>query len=408
MMLRVLHCGDFHLSEGPRVGDTLRCLEALVDDGIAQGVQLWLVGGDLTGTTVPHRATILERNTLAALFQRMAAHAPVVVTSGNHDAPQDIAIYGRLDAPHPIVVAEAPTCTDVAGARLFLFPYPWKGQWLRGHAGLTIEEQDRAVEADLRALLGSWQTEAAEARTASIPTIFLGHVTIAGCAVAGGEVIPAGREITLSTDDLAALGVDYVALSHVHLGQEMAPGIWYAGSPSRSNFGEADQKGHLIVDVLPGQLPQVHRRLTPARRFVTLRARWEIEEGRGWVWDPEGSEAERAALVDGAEVRVLVTLPEEAAETCPTERLAAELTAHGAHAVAIERRVIPQIRQRLDALPGDGTVSGSEQFLRARGAGEKLAMLWRVRGDQAPPAEQQTRCLARLAALEEAAIQEAA
>lgn len=241
-----------------------------------------------------------------------------------------------------------------------------------------------------------------------MPTIFLGHVTIAGCAIAGGEVIPAGREITLSTDDLVALGVDYVALGHIHLAQEMGPGIWYAGSPSRANFGEADAKGHLIVDVIPGQLPQVHRRLTPARRFVTLRARWEIEEGRGWVWDPAGSDAERATLVAGAEVRVLVTLPEEAAETCPTERLAADLTAQGAYAMTIERRVIPQVRQRLDALPGDGTTSGSEQFLRARGVGEKLAMLWRVRGEQAPPAEQQTRCLARLAALEEAMTQEAA
>jgi exonuclease SbcD len=383
-MLRVAHTGDLHLTDGPRWSDTYRCLDYLVTDGIEQNVALWLVGGDLCGTQVPHRATVEgERNTLAMLFQRMAEHAPVVLIAGNHDYPRDVLIYGRLRAVHPILVTEEPAVFDVSGARIFALPYPHKRHYLRTEG--TIDEQHRGVEGDLRALFAQWHDQVLEARAAGMVTLFLGHVTIGGCAIAGGEVMPPGQEIEVSVGDLLTLGCDYSGGSHVHLCQEMAPGIWYAGSPDRSNFGEEDEKGYLIVDCAPGQPPVVHRRLTPARRFVTVDVEWSSEKGPVWIKAP-GPEAFRTA-----EVRCRVTVPEQdaaaaAEQIAALERLLVET--RGAHAVKIERRIVPTARVRSDAITTATTTT------------QKLEAYWDSLNSAAPAVEQRQRCVGKLGDLE--------
>src|SRR3990167_6939287 len=115
----ILHTGDLHLTEGPRFADTMRCLEHVVAVGQERGVALWLVGGDLTGTTVPHVATVAERNGIAAILQDMAVRAPVVVIQGNHDAPGDLDIYERLGARHPIYKVARPEIVFTGGAAVF-------------------------------------------------------------------------------------------------------------------------------------------------------------------------------------------------------------------------------------------------------------------------------------------------
>jgi len=387
-VLRVCHSGDWHVPETGRFVDTLRCLDAMIDDGIAQGTGLWLVGGDLGGTTVPYRHPPKVRNAIADRLQRQAAVAPVLVIGGNHDVDEDIAIYGRLKAAHPIVVVTDVRMVEIAGAAILCFPYPWKNRWVAPHAHLPIEEQDRAIEADLRKLLDGWATEVAIARAAGIPTVFLGHVTIGGCAIAGGEVMPPGREISLATADLEALGCDFSALSHIHLCQEMkaGSGIWYAGSPDRSNFGEHDEKGFLIADVESGRPPLVHRRLTPARPFVTIRAAWKQDADGAWAWES----ANPAVHVDvsTAEVRLQIEVPEEAAGTCPVGELVETLKEAGAHEVKIDRRVIPKTRIR------------SEAIVTAKTTAEKCAAYWSTLGPAAPTDEQRERALVKLAELE--------
>ncbi len=394
-MIRILHTGDIHLTEGPRFVETLRCLDALIADGREQGVQLWLVGGDLSGTTVPHRATILEQNTLDSRFQRMAETAPVVILYGNHDAPGDLDGYARLAGPHPIHVAETPRSIGVGSALVFCFPYPLKRRWAAPYMDRPVAEQDRAVEAELRALLATWTAERREMTATGVPTLFLGHVTIGGCAIAGGEVMPPGQEIELAVDDLVALGCDYTGVSHIHLCQEMraGSGIWYAGSPDRSNFGETDEKGHLIVDVTPGRPPVVHRRLTPARAFITVKVAWRADESGTWAWHRDD-----AADVDvaGAEVRVQVEYPEEAAGVCPFADLLDTFKAAGAHDVKLQRRMLPTTRVR------------SEAIATARTTAEKLEALWATLAPENRPSDEaRARLLAKLAELERDPIADA-
>jgi hypothetical protein len=108
--VRVAHTGDVHLEEDRYFGDTAQCLEWFVCDGIRAGVDLFVINGDLT----TYKATIKERNLWIDTLIRMADHAPVIVTAGNHgrELSGDLYVYSRAKGKNPIML-----CTEPGSAR---------------------------------------------------------------------------------------------------------------------------------------------------------------------------------------------------------------------------------------------------------------------------------------------------
>jgi len=51
--MRVAHVSDLHITSGPRLDDQRACLDAILADAARAEPDLWLVTGDLWGTTVP-------------------------------------------------------------------------------------------------------------------------------------------------------------------------------------------------------------------------------------------------------------------------------------------------------------------------------------------------------------------
>ena len=275
-MLRLAHMSDPHVTEGSRFLDTLRCWDAFIDDGIASSVDLWAVTGDLSGIPTNHTMTRAERLAIAVRTQRKANHAPVIYLRGNHDAESDLLVLSRLAASHPILVFEEPGVVDIAGARVFAFPYPFKARWLAAHLKLSIEEQNHAITADIRTLFAAWALQVADARAKGMPTIWLGHVEIEAALLAGGErQLPPGEEITITTGDLLALGCDYSGNGHIHLRQQMAPGVEIVGSRR------------------PHRAPHVHRAPRVARGRRPIRKARDEPGGRplAALPDPEGRSA---------------------------------------------------------------------------------------------------------------------
>ncbi len=381
MALRLAHITDPHETEGQRFIDTKACIDWAVEDAIAEQCQLFAFTGDFSGTTdLSHRPTTLEQNTWDVRFQRCANHAPVIIVYGNHDGPGTLEGYGRLASAHPIIVVSTPQVIDLDGVRVFAFPYPWKSEWLTRVHGASIEEKDAAIEGGIRELFLGWHDQVLDAHARGIPCLWLGHVAIRGCALAGGETLAPGRELTVGVEDLQALGCDYSGSGHIHLSQEMASGIWHVGSVGRSNFGETDPKGYLLVDVAVGR-SFAHRRLTPARPFITVEATWTLDAGDGapgWIWD-------RPASIAGAEVRVQVTIPEEAVGACPADDLEDMLRAEGAVAVVVQRKTVPKQTLRCAAVVEAETIEA------------QLVAFWDTLGDTGPDAEQRQRCLALFA-----------
>lgn len=385
-MLRLAHTADLHLTDGRRFADTRACLEHIVEDGRAHGVDAWLVVGDLTGTTVPHRASPTERNALAAIFQAMAQSGPVVIVVGNHDQADDVAIFGRLKGVHPIIVVDRPAIVDLSSPtfggpplRLYCLPYPQKAWLLAGGIEGTVEDQNARYAGGLREILAHWRLDAEQARAAGLHTVGAMHINVGGSKVAGGEVL-IGQEIELAPHDLDELALDYVALGHIHLHQAMAQRAWYSGSPSAQDFGATDAKGYCLVDIEAGCELRVEHRPTPSRKLVTVDVRWNP--------DTQEFEQDAAPIVEGAEVRVRVAVDESCVASCPLDRLTQIALDAGAHAVDVERRVVPKTRVRSEAIAAALTLP------------DQITAYFDSLGRTGPDAAQRQRALAKLADLE--------
>jgi exonuclease SbcD len=82
------------------------------------------------------------------------------------------------------------------------------------------------------------------------PIIVTYHGTVAGAVSGFEKQLTLEREIQLPQSVLTPLGVDYVALGHVHKHQclRQAPPVVYSGSIERIDFGEINEaKGCVLV-----------------------------------------------------------------------------------------------------------------------------------------------------------------
>ena len=383
--MRLAHVGDLHIG-GARIEDHRAYLDAILADALRAEPDLWLLTGDLWGTTVPHASTVAERAVLYPAIVRMAEVAPVVVVVGNHDSAADLAVLPHLGGRFPIIVAAEGARlrveTSAGVANVYALPYPSRA-WLLRDSDASGAEARAATEAALSQLLTAWgaMIRARRARAPHEVHILAAHVQVSGAVVGGGgEVLDTG-EITVPRSALDDLPIDYGALGHLHIRQEAARRCWYAGSPwPTSHGGTVRRHGWNLVDVggrgkpcgVPrnhdgsfdfgggGDLPtysplrdpalclprEVHHArlypmLTPHRALLTLT--WSWGEG-GWLERPDHLD------VAGAEVRCLLTVAEAFASSCPWPAELARVKAAGAERVVVERRTIPSTRVRAPAV----------------------------------------------------------
>lgn len=385
---RLLHSGDWHVTQGDRIDGQRDVLQALVRSGVEHEVDAFVVPGDLSGTTVPHEMTRRERDVLCDVIQTAANYAPFFIVRGNHDDPADILLFRRLAARHSITVLTHAERRIIGGRRdnlahLHSLPYVTK-RMLLASAGSPygVEAQNIHAQALVEQLLLSWrdiETSPVPGAT-PLPRIMLAHGNVGGSATAGGEKL-IGREIDLMATLLDQLQMDYIALAHIHLAQDAGLFGRFPGSPYPVDFGETDPKGWLIVDVRRGMLPEVARVPSPAKPLVTIGARWGLVDDRWvWTWD------KRPANLEGHEVRVRLEVPDDAIATCDFEAAEQLVRDAGAIAVKVDHKPIVTTRLRAGAI------------LQARTTAEKLKATFDAWGNI--PEDAQLRALARLEELE--------
>jgi DNA repair exonuclease SbcCD nuclease subunit len=378
MQLRICHTGDIHLEEGRYFSDTAQCLEWLVTDAIQASVDLFAINGDLT----TYKATIKERNLWVDMLVRMANHAPVVLVAGNHGAELegDLYVYARARSKHAIYLCIEPEFIELGEAAVAVFPYPRKAA-LAGDDQNLSESFTRQLEEFNRRF---------EQRVGSYK-LFFGHFGVAGAKVSSGQPL-VGRCADYPLNPLRNLKAQYVGLSHVHLRQQLAPRIWYAGSLSRCDYSEVEDKGYNSVTLNAPELSSdlsdldVEFRVSPTRRMIEVHAVYQDGELRL----PE--HLDLLTLKD-SRVKVVVTAPRGPDQLLSREQhenLREKLLA--ASPAELKVKIEHSADLPVEPVP----------IAAARSAEEKLRAYWAMKGT--PPADRQERLLAKLAEVEKAVL----
>jgi DNA repair exonuclease SbcCD nuclease subunit len=378
MPLRFAHAGDFHLDEDRYFADTAQCLEWFVADAIRASVDFFVVNGDLT----TYKATIKERNFWVDKLVEMANHAPVILVAGNHGAELegDLYVFSRAKGKHPIYLCTEPEFIELGEAAVAVFPYPRKAVMAGNEHSLgeTFARQLLEFNRCFEQRPGCYK-------------LFFGHFGVAGARVSSGQPL-VGRCAEYPLDSLRSLKAQYVGLSHVHLRQQLSPRVWYAGSLSRCDYSEVEDKGYNLVALhAPELCPDlsdlnIEFRLSPTPRMVELHAVYEDGELRL----PDNLDL---LTLKDCRVKVVVTVPNG-----PDHLLSREQQDNLREKLLAANPAELKVKIEHDAdLPAEPA-----PIAAVHSAEEKLRAYWTMKG--APPADRQERLLAKLAEVEKAVL----
>jgi exonuclease SbcD len=270
--MRFLHTSDWHLGRTLHGVDLLDAQRTVLEQlcrlvaeppgGVP--VDAVLIAGDVYDRAVPP----VESVTLFAdVLAELTKHSTVIVTGGNHDSAIRLGFGSRLFTDRLRVHTELasigePVLLSSGGVSTAIYPLPYLDP---DEARYVLAEDDqqplaRSHQAVMAAALR--RVRADLATRPGVRSVLLAHAFVIGGAASDSErSIVVGGVDSVGGDTFA--GIDYVALGHLHGGQQLrGPGgtvLRYSGSPLRYSFSERQQtKSVTLVDLPADGPPELH------------------------------------------------------------------------------------------------------------------------------------------------------
>ena len=200
MAFQIVGIGDWHQkSTSTRNAARMKALDQILQEGVQlPALAAWLQVGDVYDS----RSTVEDRNTVAGSLVAMAQHAPVIVVGGNHCAPGDLDVLGKLASRWPIYVVTSPrvlslTLATGQPAHVACLPYPHRASLVAAGVG-----RDELLDVGMQALQDTCSRLAAELteKTAELGGIglFAAHVNVEGSIASNGQP-SIGKELSITT-----------------------------------------------------------------------------------------------------------------------------------------------------------------------------------------------------------------
>ena len=354
--MKVAFLTDLHVTEDRLhpPADQMATFAKIRDSILNAMPDLVLVGGDLCGFHVPHRATPTERNVLVSLFVSLGNVAPVVIVRGNHDEHGDYDFFNSLSARHSISYITEPEVLSFRDDTPFdVYVMPWLDK-TRFSAAVDYETSVRTEAYGL--VNGARIARERGGPGAAKYSFLLAHAAMLGAEIRVGQPNVPTRDPILDTGIVCNPDAfDACFFGHYHGYQMIAahPPSVYGGSCTVNEYGEPSKKGWVLFQT--GAEGMKHMGVAQPRR---VKIEWDAGQeicttllGRKGV----GRGADLKALTSydwkGCLVKLVVQVPPDGvpnlAET--TARLRIGL-AETADYVKVEYRTARKQRTRVGAV----------------------------------------------------------
>ncbi len=278
--MRLLHTADWHVGKGlqgrSRLEEQAAVLVEIVDIARREEVDLICVAGDLfdSASPTPEAERVVYRGLLD-----LSKIAQVVVVPGNHDSERRLeaisAVFDLADVRIRAFVDREPLeITGSDGSTALVATLPWISQRyiVKAEHLMSADAFEHAAQFGerLSRIIGEL---CAPFRDDTV-NLLVGHVTIAGAHLGGGERTAQTIFDYYIPATAFPANAHYVALGHLHKMQKMAGPcpIHYCGSPIDLDFSDDEMGRHvMLVDLKPG-IPAEPRSvaLASGRKLRTL------------------------------------------------------------------------------------------------------------------------------------------
>lgn len=348
-MLKIAQMSDLHFC-AKNLDESNRTFGFAVDDAISRGCEGAVITGDSTDHALDAHEPALH--ILAKHLKRLADHCPVLMLQGtfSHEPVGLLRMFEMIGAKYPICIADKIGAfglkseafeSFVTGAdyKMVVTAFPTVN---KAELMTTANSKEAGIEMGelLYRMMSEFGVMNVALRARSIPTMLIGHGTVANCMTEHG-VPMAGQDHEFGVGALFAAMTDAVALGHIHKHQSwdrnengIQQRIAYPGSIGRFHYGEDGEKHYLVWNMVAGDSP-FEAVVTPSRRTIDL-----------FFDGPPDMEAIRNAseACNGAFVRVRYLVDEEHKQSI--DRAAIKAALCGAIEVQIEGKTLPVERQR--------------------------------------------------------------
>lgn len=237
--MRILHLADLHIGkifhDVHLTDDQAHILGQIIDIVREYEVDVVVISGDLYDRSVPPvQATVVLDDFLTRLLVDL--EIKVILTPGNHDSAERIAFAGRLVRSRGLFIAPGlpaavePIVLEDNHGKVTFVPLPYV-EPLLVRKSLDDSEVD-SFDSALHAVLHS------------LPPIEGRTVCLAHCFTQGGTTSESERPLSIGGSSLIDPGhfepFNLTLLGHLHRSQKISDTIYYAGSPLKYSFSEAD------------------------------------------------------------------------------------------------------------------------------------------------------------------------
>ncbi|MGB9674401.1 MAG: metallophosphoesterase family protein [Anaerolineales bacterium] len=292
-MVKILHFADAHIDmanygrHDPQTGlplrvlDFLKSLDEIVDQAISQKVDLVIFAGDAYKDRNP--APTFQREWGKRIMRLSRANIPTILLVGNHDSSP---ATGRANTLDPFQTLEVPNVrvidkpqflkpSDLWGEPLQIIALPWipRSSLIANLdlSGVDLKNIHEQIENRIIKLVQDWLEQA----DPQLPCILTAHASVQGAKLGAERSIMLGNDFTLSGSLVRDPRLDYVALGHIHLSQNLNennhPPVIYPGSIERVDFSEAkDKKYYVIAEIDRGKTVVHWHELSAIRPFINL------------------------------------------------------------------------------------------------------------------------------------------